>query len=217
MRTLTFVFALVAAAICYFGPAEGHAQGRVKTKGEISAVAPGKILLTDATGKIVTLNIRADQNVVAVQGKLALADLKPGTFVRIEGTLKANAVEGEVSQIKVFSAADGYEAGIVQDAKDQPAVVTGVVKLLKDNVLTLQAGKKRVTAKLAQEVSVIIESKDYSLVPTGALVEADGYETKNGSVNAKKVVITVGKIEKQQSKPVESKTKQAAKKVEKKE
>lgn len=215
MRTLTFVFPLIAASICSLWPAEGFAQKRLKTKGEISAVAPGKILLTDAAGKVVTLNIRADQNVVAVQGKLALSDLKPGTFVRIEGTLKGNVVEGELSQIKVLSAADGYEAGIIQDAEEQPAVVTGVIKLLKDDTLTLQAGKKRVTAKLVQEPSVIIESKDYSLVPSGALIEADGYETKNGSVNAKKVVITVGKIEKEQSKP--AKTKKSAKKKDNKE
>ena len=217
MRIPSIVLALIAVATCSLWPAAGYAQfpKRVKTKGQISAVAQGKILLTDEANKLITFNIRDDQNVVAVQGKLALTDLKPGTFVRVEGTLKGNEIEGEVSQIKVFSAADGYEAGIAQDAKDQPAIVTGAVKLLKDNTLTIQAGKKRVTAKLAKDVAVTLDSKDYTLAPTGAQVEAEGYETKNGSVNAKKVVITVGKVE-SNKKPTDPKAGKTAKKEDKK-
>jgi hypothetical protein len=41
------------------------------------------------------------------------------------------------------------------------------------------------------------------------LIEAEGYETKDGSVNAKKVVITVGKIEKKEAKPAETKSQEA--------
>ena len=84
--------------------------------------------------------------------------------------------------------------------------ITGMLKLLKDGNLTLLAGKKKITAKLAQEVAVNVDSKDYSLAPTGSLIEADGYETKDGSVNAKKIVITLGKVEKPTGPPQEVKT-----------
>lgn len=186
---------------------------RVKLKGQVAAVSPGKIMVTDDQAKIRTFNILPTKEVgITVQGKLALTDLKPGALIRVEGALKGNALEGEVSKITVYSASDGYTAGIVQDSPDQPAVITGTVKLIKDDALTLLAGKKKITAKLAQEVAVNVDSKDYSLAPTGSTIEADGYETKDGSVNAKKIVITLGKVERKDAKPQEAKTAKAEKK-----
>lgn len=190
----TYPLLFLLASLALFLPPASAAPKRVKTKGQIATVIPGKILFTDDAAKMRTFNILPDREVgIAVKGTIALADLKPGMLVRIEGPLKANAVEGEVAKVTVFSPNDGYTQGIAQDAADQPSTVTGTVKVLKDNVLTLMAGKKRITAKLAQDVAVNIDSKDYTLAPTGSHIEADGYETKDGSVNAKRIVITVGK------------------------
>lgn len=210
MRAKTAVLT-VLASLMFLLFADAAPPRRVKLKGSVASVSPGKIMLLDEESKLRTFNIRADQNTVAVRGKLAVSELKPGMLVRITGPLKGNALEGETAAITVYSAADGYEVGIVQDSQDQPTVVTGVVKLLKDDALTILAGKKRITAKLAGTVVISVDSKDYSLAPTGSLIEADGYETKDGSVNAKKVVITIG--EKGQNKPQEVK---AAKKKENK-
>lgn len=210
---LTFVVALLLdSAIADAAPPK-----RVKAKGQISTVTPGKILFLDEANKLQRFNILSDREVgITVQGKLELADLKPGMLARVEGSLKATSLEGEVAKVTVFSVNDGYQQGIIQDSKDQPAVITGTVKLLKDDVLTLTVGKKRLTAKLAKDAVVEVDSKDYSLAPTGALIEADGYETKDGSVNAKKIVITVGKVEKKAEKLQDSKTAKTAKKKEEK-
>ncbi|MBC7857026.1 MAG: hypothetical protein IAF94_26650 [Pirellulaceae bacterium] len=213
MRAKMAVLA-VLASLCLLLFADAAPPRRVKSKGSVAAVSPGKIMLLDAESKLRTFNIRADQNVVAVRGKLVVSDLKPGMLVRITGPLKGNAFEGETAAITVYSAADGYEPGIVRDSQDQPTVVTGVVKLLKDNALTILAGKKRITAKLAADVAVNVDSKDYSLAPAGSRIEADGYETKDGSVNAKKVVITIG--EPSQAKPQDAKAGKSAKKKEEK-
>lgn len=210
---LTFVVALLLVSAI----ADAAPPKRVKAKGQISTVAPGKILFLDEANKLQRFNILSDREVgITVQGKLELADLKPGMLARVEGSLKATSLEGEVAKVTVFSVNDGYQQGIIQDSKDQPAVITGTVKLLKDDVLTLTVGKKRLTAKLAKDAVVEVDSKDYSLAPTGALIEADGYETKDGSVNAKKIVITVGKVEKKAEKLQDSKTAKTAKKKEEK-
>lgn len=213
----TFPLLFLLASLAHFLPPASAAPKRVKTKGQIATVIPGKILFTDDEAKMRTFNILPDREVgITVKGTISLADLKPGMLVRIEGPLKANAVEGEVAKVTVFSPNDGYVTGIVQDAADQQSVVTGTVKILKDNTLTLLVGKKRITAKLAQDVAVSIDSKDYTLAPTGSLIEADGYETKDGSVNAKRIVITVGKDVNKEPKSADTKTAKTEKKEKKK-
>ena len=212
MRAITAVLLVLITLIVVLPQANADFPKKVKSKGKITAIAPGKIMVKDATSNLRTFNVLPDREIsITVQGKLALTDLKPGMLVRVEGFLKMNTLVGEVAKVTVYSANDGYVAGIAQDSADQPMVITGTVKLLKDDALTLMAGKKRITAKLAKDVAINVDSKDYSLAPTGSMIEADGYETKDGSVNAKKIVITVGKVEKQ-----EAKTAKGAKKEEKK-
>lgn len=210
MRATTPLLTVLACLVCLHSQANADFPKKVKTKGKITAIASGKIMVKDATNSVRTFNVLPDREVgITVQGKLTLADLKPGMLVRVEGPLKMNTLDGEVAKITVYSANDGYEAGILQEAKDAPATVTANIKLVKDGTLTLLAGKKRITAKLAKELEISVDSKDYSVAPTGSLIEAEGYETKDGSVNAKKVVITVGKIEKKETKPAETKSQEA--------
>ena len=219
MRATTPLLMVLACLACLHSQANADFPKKVKTKGKITAINQNKIMVKDATNNVRTFNVLPDREVgVTVQGKLTLADLKPGMLVRVEGPLKMNTLDGEVAKLTVYSANDGYEAGILQEAKDAPATVTGNLKLVKDGTLTLLAGKKRITAKLAKELEIAVDSKDYSLAPTGSLIEAEGYETKDGSVNAKKVVITVGKVEKKEAKPPETKPQEAkTAKTEKKE
>jgi len=67
------------AGECRFSPK------KVKTKGKITAIASGKIELKDANNNLRTFNVLPDREVgITVQGKLTLADLKPGMLVRVE-------------------------------------------------------------------------------------------------------------------------------------
>lgn len=219
MRALAPVWLMLAILTCSLPQANADFPKKVKSKGKITAIAPGKIMLKDGANSLRTFNVQPDKEIgITVQGKLTLADLKPGMLVRVEGSLKMNTLEGEVTKVTVYSTNDGYEVGILQESKEQPVIVTAVIKVVKDNTLTLLAGKKRITAKLAKELDIEVDSKDYALAPTGSLIEAEGYETKDGSVNAKKIAITVGKIEKKEPQPQDVKTAktQKEKKVEKK-
>ena len=219
MRATTAMLIVLASLAGPLSLANADFPKKVKTKGKITAISQGKIMLKDATNNVRTFNVLPDREVgITVQGKLTLADLKPGMLVRVEGPLKMNSLEEEVTKITVYSPNDEYEVGILQEAKDAPATVTGNIKLVKDGTLTLLAGKKRITAKLAKELEISVDSKDYTVAPTGSLIEAEGYETKDGSVNAKKIAITIGKIEKKETKPAETKSQEAkTAKTEKKE
>lgn len=174
-------------------PQAGWTQTRrVKPTGIVVSVAPGEVLMADTDGNARKLNIPKDLNVVAVQGMIAISDLKPGMLIRVSGTLKGTTLEGEIAQATVYSPTDGYAAEIVQPAKDQPTMVTGILQKEKEGTLSIQVGRKRIAAKLAKDAVISVDSKDYNLAPVGARIEADGYTTKNGSINAKKVVITLG-------------------------
>ena len=210
MRATTPLLTVLACLVCFHSQASADFPKKVKTKGKITAIAPGKIMLKDTTNNVRTFNVLPDREVgITVQGKLTLADLKPGMLVRVEGPLKMNSLEEEVTKITVYSPNDEYEVGILQEAKDAPATVTANIKVVKDGTLTLLAGKKRITAKLAKELEISVDSKDYTVAPTGSLIEAEGYETKDGSVNAKKIAITIGKVEKKETKTAETKSQEA--------
>ena len=210
MRAMTAVLIVLANLVCFHSQASADFPKKVKSKGKITAINENKIMVKDATNNVRTFNVLPDREVgITVQGKLTLADLKPGMLVRVEGALKMNTLEGEVAKITVYSVNDDYEPGILQESKDEPAIVTANIKLVKDGTLTLLAGKKRITAKLAKELEISVDSKDYSVAPTGSLIEAEGYETKDGSVNAKKIAITIGKVEKKETKPADTKSQEA--------
>ena len=147
MRAMTAVLIVLANLVCFHSQASADFPKKVKSKGKITAINENKIMVKDATNNVRTFNVLPDREVgITVQGKLTLADLKPGMLVRVEGALKMNTLEGEVAKITVYSVNDDYEPGILQESKDEPAIVTANIKLVKDGTLTLLAGKKRITA-----------------------------------------------------------------------
>lgn len=96
----------------------------VKENGKILAVSPGNITAT-AGGKTYTLKFKPQDAVVFVQGRLTESELQPGMIVRVTGALKGTAMDGDVDEVKIYTTADGYQAGVLQDAPDQPATITG--------------------------------------------------------------------------------------------
>lgn len=176
---------------CVAVPAAAQAPVRLKKSGKVIAVTPGAISAS-ADGKSYTLKFKPEQSVVTVTGKLKLADLQVGTIVRLTAMLKGQAVEGEVTVLKVYTTADGYQSGILKDAADQPATITGAIQKVQDNRLTIGAGRQKITATLAENATILLETKDYSIVKGGEPIEFDGRTTDGTNVNALKIVITKG-------------------------
>jgi len=199
MRTPTkcrrLIAALAAVAVVAFPPA-AYAQKkpeRVNLTGQVVSASPGQFT-AKAEGKLYTIKFSKERNIVAVTGNLDLDQLQRGMLVRCTGTLKGNTMEGEVAEIKLFGVADGYQLGVLQDAPDQPATVSGQLSKLKDRSLTIAAGRKNVNVRLAENATVVVDTKDYSMLKGGEQIQFEGTVAADGkSISARKITITLGK------------------------
>jgi hypothetical protein len=156
------------------------------------SAAPGLITIS-SNDKALRLKFKADQNVVTVKGKLTPEQLRPGMIVRFSGLLKGSTIDGEIGDVKVFTAADGYQLGLLQDTPDQPATITAALQSLKNGTLTVNVGRKKVTGKLAEGAAITLETKDYSLAQRGSVVQFEGRAAVGdaSTVNARTIVITL--------------------------
>ena len=179
------------ACSCMSVVASAQAE-RVSPKGKVLSVSRGAIAMSDADGKTYTIKFREGQNVVQVVGNLSAEMLKPGMIVRFSGKLKGNALDGEISELKIYTPADGYQLGILQDDPAQDATVTGQLTKHTKGLLNVAAGRKRITARLAEGAEVLVDSKDYSIAKAGDKIEAEGTVANDGTVTARKALITVG-------------------------
>jgi hypothetical protein len=189
-QRVAFAAALCAAALAGYSVL---GQGRASRGGTLVTTAANLITIS-SEGKVIVLKFKATQNVVTVTGKLTPEQLQPGMIVRFTGTLKGSKIDGEISDVKVYTAADGYQLAILQDAPDQPATVTGTLQSFKNGTLTVNAGRKKITGKLAEGAPVALETRDYSLAQRGNAVTFEGRAAPNDptTINAKKIVITLG-------------------------
>jgi len=184
-----------AAALCGVALATLPAPGQNRaSRGGTLVSAAANLITISSDGKLVQLKFKAEQNVVTVTGKLTPEQLQAGAIVRFTGDLKGSKIDGEISDMKVYTAADGYQLGILQDAPDQPATITATLQSFKNGTLTVSAGRKKITGKLAEGAAIVLETKDYSLARRGNAVQFEGRAAPNDptTINAKKIVITVG-------------------------
>jgi hypothetical protein len=181
------ILAVCGSSVTVLGQKRGGRGGTL-----VSAAA--NLITISSEGKIVQLKFKPEQNVVTVTGNLTPDDLKAGMIVRFTGTLKGSTIDGEVSDVKVFTGADGYQLGILQDAPDQPATVTGTLQSFKNGTLTVGAGRKKITGKLAEGAAIVLETRDFSLAQRGNAVTYEGRAAPNDptSISAKKIIITLG-------------------------
>jgi len=185
----------VALALCVALSASLPVMGQNRaSRGGTLVSAAANLITISSDDKIILLKFKADQNVVVVKGKLTPEQLQAGMIVRFTGTLQGSKIDGEISDVKVFTAADGYQLGILQDAPDQPATITGMLQSFKNGTLTISAGRKKIMGKLAEGAAIEIETRDFSLAQRGNAVQFEGRAAPNNptTVNAKKIIITLG-------------------------
>lgn len=174
---------------------------RVSLRGTVVSATPG-LFTAKAEGKVYKLKFNTERNIVAVTGNLERSQLQRGMLVRVVGPLKGTSVEGEVAEVKVYGAADGYLAGVLQDAPDQPATISGQLAKIKDNHLTIAAGRKNVNVKLADDAQVVVDTKDYTILRGGEAIHFDGTVAGDGfTVTCRKITVTVGQQPEADDKP----------------
>jgi hypothetical protein len=185
---------VLAAALCAVaaaGPPASAQEGGGR-RGTLVSAAPGLVTIM-SNDKVLRLKFKAEQNVVTVKGKLAPEHLRAGMIVRFTGMLKGSTIDGEISDIKVYTAADGYQLGILQDAPDQPATITASLQSLKNGALTVNLGRKKITGKLGEGAAIVLETRDYSLAQRGNIVQYEGRAAVGdaSTINARTIVITL--------------------------
>jgi hypothetical protein len=163
---------------------------RVKAKGQVVSVVGNLITMLDEGKNAHTVRPKADTPLIEISGPISAADIKPGMIVRLSGILKSNEIEDAVSEIVIHSPADGYQLGIAQEAKDQPATIVAQFVRIKDGKLTVAVGRRRINAKLADEATVTIDSKDLRFVRPGDAIEIDAYTTSSGTLSGRTIKVT---------------------------
>jgi hypothetical protein len=198
---------LLASALLLLGVACGAAGQekkkavRVSLRGTVFSATPG-LFTAKAEGKVYKLKFDTKKNIVIVTGNLDRSELQRGMLVRVVGPLKGNAIEGEVAEIKVYGAGDGYQSGVLLDAPDQPATVSGQLAKIKGNNLTIAAGRKNVNVKLADDAQVVVDTKDYTILKGGEAIHFDGTVAGDGmTVTCRKITVTIGKTADDEAKP----------------
>jgi hypothetical protein len=181
--------------ICVDSPAaaqEKKKSVRVSLKGQVLGVSPG-IIRAKAEGKPYLLKVNQDRNTLSITGTIPSDQLKAGLIVRCTGKLKGNALEEELTELTVHTAADGYQANVLQDGPDEPATIIGRLTRVKDKSLVIAAGKKTVSARLADDAKILVDTKDYSVLKGGEAVHFDGQVASDGkTVGCRKITITIG-------------------------
>lgn len=196
LRIIRFIIAafavLTSVSLGQLARAQEKKPIRLNQDGTLVGVAPN-VITVSSEGKVYQLKFKAEQNIVAVTGKLTSEQLQPGMIVRFTGILKGSTIDGEVGEVKVYTAGDGYQLGLLQDAPDQPATITGALQSVKNGTLSVGAGRKKITAKLAAGAAIVIETKDYRIAQRGNAVHFEGtLADDKTSVSARKIEITVG-------------------------
>jgi hypothetical protein len=96
VRALLVVFAASASLLA--GAASAQTSAPVRVRGEITAVDANTLTVQQKTGAIVKIALKPDQTVAAVK-KLALADIKPGSFI---GTATRTTPDGQLVALEVL-------------------------------------------------------------------------------------------------------------------
>jgi type II secretory pathway pseudopilin PulG len=191
VATLAILGLLLGAA----SPAAAQAKKksvRVSLKGEVIGVSPG-IIRAKAEGKPYLLKVNEDRNTLTITGTILSDQLKAGLIVRCTGMLKGNALAEELTELTVHTAADGYQANVLQDGPNEPATIIGRLTRVKDKSLVIAAGRKTISARLADDAKILVDTKDYSVLKGGEAVHFDGQVASDGkTVGCRKITITIG-------------------------
>ncbi|HUE74242.1 MAG TPA: hypothetical protein VMP01_25400 [Pirellulaceae bacterium] len=164
---------------------------RVKTRGQVVSVVRDVVTLVDEGKNRHQVRPKADTGQVEISGPWEAAKLQPGMIIRLNGVVKSNEIEDQVTELVVHSPLDQYQLGIAQDIDDQPATILGQFVRIKDGRLTVSLGKRRINARLAKDATITVESKDLAFVKPGDAIEIDSYTTNSGILSGRTIKVTI--------------------------
>jgi hypothetical protein len=207
-RWAVFAAGLLAMAV-WPGPAVAQPRPQPKTlsaedgKGTVDAVMPGMIRLRLKGGEFWNV-VPAPNARVSVVGTAAREMLQPGQFVSCSLMLdEFGKVAAPAAQITFPGGGlPGVVAGGLglaePGAKRVPGkreagtyLVSGPIKLVADDVVTVQAGRDRFEITVPPETELLVKTTNYTLATPGDEVEVEGLYIQKGQLQATTLSITL--------------------------
>jgi hypothetical protein len=219
-----------------FDCVSGHAQQQppqpktLEETGTIESVAQGGFIMKTAKSETWNIQLKPGAKVL-VDGNAETNYLRPGLNIRLTGEIdKKGALQAEVTELEIFTPqgktgngffADGApDAKPVRNAAAGSYEIRGKVASFKDNELTMKAGGKTISGKVASDAKVKVSLEDISVAQNGDAVKVkasylDAYKadgtTRQGAAAADDVSVTLAKPLASKRKATPAKTAKPAK------
>lgn len=153
----------------------------IKIDGTVKQIVQQGIVVSGKDGKTYGVGFTPTSKVGLV-GTTGIDFLKPGTFVQFEVMMdEKKEPSGEVKKIQITTPSATNVPGMGStkgpDAKEGEAgeyFVRGTVTTNKSGMLTVSAGKDRVTVKVAEGVTVPVTIADWSMAKPNDVITGDG-------------------------------------------
>jgi hypothetical protein len=186
-----WAFVVSASAVAAWTPAQAQQSQRIR--GEIENVQGNTITVKTDEGKTVKV-VLADNYTVSHAVRIALSDIKPGTFVGVGGFPDGDVIKA--AHVQVFPPKTNARerhgpwsadpSGTMTNAK-----ATAVVVGQSEGKLTLTLNGKNYEIKVPPEAPVVrTEAGTKDLVKPGAWVGISNAVEKNGVLSAKSILVS---------------------------
>jgi hypothetical protein len=199
--------------------------------GTVEAVAGSALHMMSSKSEPWSIQIAPGQSKVTIEGTAEPSYLRAGVNIRFTADVDAKgAVAGEVSELEIYSPQGKSDAGLFSPSADENAKpiakltagnydIKGRIGSLKDNQITVIAGGKKLSATLAAEPAIKVNSSDLGLVQKGDSVKVKAWYTdatkpdanrnKPGAGIAQEITVTMSEplVGKKKVKPSKGKSK----------
>jgi hypothetical protein len=153
----------------------------VKVNGKVAQVVPQGIMVTGNDNKQYAVGFTPTSKVGLV-GTAGIDFVKPGTFVQFEVNLDEKGVPtDEVKKVQITQQSNTVTPGMspskgpdYKEGEPDLFFVRGTVTTNRDNTLTVAAGNKRLTVKVAEGVTVPVTIADWTMAKPGDAISGDG-------------------------------------------
>jgi hypothetical protein len=181
-------------------------------EGTVEAVQGGAVKLTSSRQELWIAKTVPGQSKVLVEGTAEPDFLRPGLSVKLSGTIdKKGTLDGEIAALEIFSPHGKGDIGLFLSGEDKPARnpgpgtydIRGKVASFKEGLLTVTAGGKRITGKLADAAEIKVNLDQLSFAQQGDAIRvklwfAEGagpnpQQQRPGDAVAEEITITLAK------------------------
>ena len=178
--------------------------------GTVKDVSDGKIQFETAKNEMWLIQLSGETK-LRVEGTAELSYLRGGLAVRFTGEFdKKGALSEDIKEIEIFTPQGKNGLGLFSDANSDKPVrnapagsyeIRGKVTAFKDNEITVSAGTKKISGKVADDVAIKVSVEDTKDIRIGDAAKVKAtyidpqkpYQGRPGSALGNEVEVTLSK------------------------